>query len=251
MRDPKWPWVARQQWENLLFLHWPVQVEELRPYVPSPFNIETYNGRAWISIVPFRASWNGFRGMPGKLPFSDFLEINVRTYVNFYGEPGVYFLSLDTDSRLAAAGARSAFSLPYLKAEITLEETGDGLFYESRRTEKAARDAYFSVYIKHIASQEIDMEKGSLTEWLTERYCLWTLKGDKILKGPISHSPWRLKKAEAEWSMNGMTSFQSGRDISDKPIIQYCKEKMVGFHPFEKYGIADVSFNELWHPGSE
>ena len=42
------PWVMRMRWLDLLFAHWPVPVEALRPLVPAGLDIETFDGSAWI-----------------------------------------------------------------------------------------------------------------------------------------------------------------------------------------------------------
>lgn len=245
MRKRKWPWIARQVWDNLLFMHWPVPYEALRPYVPPPFEIETYDGQAWVSVVLFEANGNGPRGMPGQIPFSSFLELNVRTYVNFNDEPGVYFFSLDADSPVAVRGARTVFSLPYIKADMTFEKNKEWRYFESRRTHGGYPEARLSVKYRPLSEKRYYAERGSLTEWLVERYCLWTLKGNNIYKGPIYHTPWDLQEAEADWNMKELTDFTDPSAFKKEPLVQFCETKKVRFYPFEKYGVAETDFDEL------
>lgn len=105
-QPPSRPSVMRQTWKKLLFLHWPIDAEALRPLIPSRLEIDTFEGRAWIGVTPFL-----LRGLrPPYLPPFPFLssahEINVRTYVHLDGVPGIWFFSLDADNGLAVATAR-------------------------------------------------------------------------------------------------------------------------------------------------
>ena len=105
-------WSVAMCWRNLLLAHWPVRAHVLRPLIPAPLEIETFDGWAWIGIVPFHLTIR-YRFMPFGLSFP---EVNVRTYVRCGNESGVWFLSLDADSRLAVAVARHQYALPYHRA---------------------------------------------------------------------------------------------------------------------------------------
>lgn len=48
-----------QAWKDLLFAHWPVQPEAL-----APLPLDLYEGRAWITVVPFWMSEVHLRGLP-------------------------------------------------------------------------------------------------------------------------------------------------------------------------------------------
>src|SRR6476661_4936616 len=101
-----------QTWENLLFMHWPVPISAVRPLIPEPLEIDTFDGNAWVAVVPF-AMRNVRPAFFPPLPWlSNFYELNVRTYVHINGEPGVWFFSLDTDSALTVWGARKFYHLP-------------------------------------------------------------------------------------------------------------------------------------------
>src|ERR1043166_471156 len=102
-----------QRWEHLLFLHWPVKVDDVRALVPPALTIDRFDGSAWLTVAPFLISDLHARGIP-PLPWaSEFPELNLRTYVMIGGKPGVYFFSLDAGSALAVAGARAMYHLPY------------------------------------------------------------------------------------------------------------------------------------------
>ena len=108
--------LMHQQWGDLLFMHWPVPVAVLQPYLPPRLQLDTYDGMAWLAVVPFRM-WDVHTRFTPPLPGArDFLELNVRTYVHLDGVPGVWFLSLDASNALAVWAARTFFHLPYLRA---------------------------------------------------------------------------------------------------------------------------------------
>ena len=101
-----------QIWHELLFAHWPISPERLRPLIPPVLALDTYEQQAWVGIVPFRMSYVRPRGVPPVPGLSAFPELNVRTYVTVNGIPGVYFFSLDAGNSIAVALARTLFHLP-------------------------------------------------------------------------------------------------------------------------------------------
>jgi len=123
-----------QYWERLLFMHWPVPVDVMRAHLPDALTPDTFDGRAWLGVVPFSMRGIRARFMPPIPGTSRFLELNVRTYVTLDGKPGVYFFSLDAASKLAVRVARKWFSLPYMDATMALDEDGDTISYRSTRT---------------------------------------------------------------------------------------------------------------------
>ena len=108
---PNRPVRGYQKWRSLLFLHWPVPLETLRPLVPKSLEIDLYDGVAWVGVVPFAMFGVRSRWWPPYQAF-DFLETNVRTYVHHQGQPGVYFFSLDAASALAVWAAGGSGSCP-------------------------------------------------------------------------------------------------------------------------------------------
>src|SRR5437899_12900720 len=107
---PEGPWVMAQSWHDLLFAHWVLPVDTLRPLIPTPLEIDTHHGIAWMGIAPFRMTGVRIRGIPALPGLSAFPELNVRTYVTLGGKPGVFFFSLDAGSRLS--GRRRAPLVP-------------------------------------------------------------------------------------------------------------------------------------------
>jgi uncharacterized protein YqjF (DUF2071 family) len=220
---PRGPWIMTQTWYDLLFAHWPVPMETLRPRIPSSLEIDTYDGQAWIGVVPFGMS-RVYPRWTFPLPWlSYFLELNVRTYVRVGNKPGVYFFSLDAENPIAVEVARRWYKLPYFNARMSLHYEGDWIRYASHRTHKAAPPADFRARYRP-TGDAFRSQPGSLEAWLTERYCLYTVdpKG-KVYRGEIHHVPWPLQPAEAEIEVNTMTEPYGIHLPDTKPLLHFAR----------------------------
>lgn len=147
---------------------------------------------AWLGLVPFRMAGVMRRPWPDLPWISAFPELNVRTYVELDGKPGVWFLSLDASNALAVWAARRFFYLPYYRAQMRLTEDA-GLFrYTSSRAGAEFRGVYGPISEPYLASP------GSLEHWLTERYCLYASSPDgAIWRNEVHHHQWPLQTARA------------------------------------------------------
>jgi uncharacterized protein YqjF (DUF2071 family) len=232
---PTGTWVMKQIWRDLLFAHWPVKANELKPFIPHGLELDLWDGEPWISIVPFLMSGIRFRGLP-PIPFtSRFLELNVRTYVTCRGKPGVYFFSLDATNRLAVETARALFHLPYMKARMSLERAGNIIRYTSNRIDQRGRSAAFTGNYKATNTEVFHAEPETLIHWLTERYCLYTSnrKGE-ILIGDIHHLPWNLQEAELDCEINTMAEAHHIALPKIAPIVTFTKRLDVFIWPIKK-----------------
>lgn len=192
------------RWKDLAFLHWPVDPDALRSLVPAALELETWEGDAWLGITPFEMCDVRPRLVPPLPGVSRFPELNVRTYVSIGGKPGIWFFSLDAGSRLAVRAARFTFGLPYHAAAMGLaREGGEARFDSVRSPPHAGRARFRAVYRPD--GPVTPAKEGTLEHWFTERYCLYSLRGDRLLRGEIHHAPWPLQPAEARVSQNTMT----------------------------------------------
>ena len=163
--------VMRQTWAHLLFLHWRFPVAMVQRTLPPGLTVDTFDGAAWLGVVPFFMQKVRPRGLPGIPGLTNFLELNVRTYVHDdAGRPGVWFYSLDCNQPIAVRTARSLFHLPYEHATMSAGIQADGTIeYDARRRGEGSEARF--VYASNHAGSEV--EPGSLEFFLIERYALF------------------------------------------------------------------------------
>ena len=215
---PDRPWTMLHTWHDLLFMHWPVPVDAFRPHVPRAVEIDTYDGQAWVAVVPFRLSGIRLRGFPPLPWVSMFAEVNVRTYVTYRGQPGVWFLSLDANSRFNVYMARAWYRLRYFHAAIACGRRDDSVGFSSRRIHAPVRPAELRSRYRP-TGQVSRSQPGSLEHWLTERYCLYTAdRHGRLFCAEIHHEPWPLRAAEVETEANTLAA-AAGIDIPDVPPL--------------------------------
>lgn len=196
---------VHMRWDNLLFLHWPVDPLVIRPLIPAELELDLFNDRAWIALVPFRMEATRFRHYPPLPGLSSFYECNVRTYVrakNAKGNdiPGVWFFSLDAERLLPVLGGNWLWSLNYIHSRFTVErDPADGTTdYSLARRARPFRAHTSS--IRWTPGQPLPRAiPGSLEHFLTERYWLFTRRPNRssgrIMGGRIEHDPWSLRRA--------------------------------------------------------
>lgn len=224
---PSGSWIMAQVWHDLLFAHWPVNSEALRPLLPSRLKIDTFDGQAWIAVVPFRMSGVRLRATPALPGLSKFTELNVRTYVVALEKPGVWFFSLDAGNRAAVAIARAWFHLPYFRARMSCEERNGHMHYRSERAHRGAPAASLEGQYRPV-DKVFSPQPETLEHFLTERYCLYTAdRHGELIRGEIHHTPWSLQVAEAEFSRNTMAEAAGIPLPVSKPLLHFAKRQDV------------------------
>jgi hypothetical protein len=184
--------VMFQRWFHLLFLHWPVEPESIQSTLPSGLQVDTFAGKGWIGIVPFFMRGVRPAGLPSIVGLSNFLELNLRTYVlDRDGRPGIWFYSLDANQPLAVWIARLCFALPYQHAAMRTDIDGGEMAYSSVRLGSA--EALHYRYRPALDLEEAGF--GSLEFFLLERYRLFAQRRGRLLTGRVYHAPYRLGKA--------------------------------------------------------
>jgi uncharacterized protein len=220
---PTRPWVMVQRWHDLLFAHWALPPEQIRPLVPRELQLDTFDGKAWVGIIPFWMSGVRFRGMPPIPTASTFPELNVRTYVRAPQEPhkpGVYFFSLDAASIIAVVGARAGAGLPYFWSNMQSGAAGDEIRYHSTRRQ-SPRPAELVATYRPVGP--VSLNKTDLERFVTERYCLYVVRSGRIHRIQIHHLPWPLQPAEAEFRVNTMAAVHGIELPREKPVLQFSK----------------------------
>lgn len=229
---PAAPWIMAQSWHDLLFAHWPVPLEAIRPHVPASLSIDTFESQAWVGIVPFRMTGVRLRLTPALPWLSSFPELNVRTYVTFERKPGVWFFSLDAGNPVAVALARAWFGLPYFRARMTCREQNGWVQYCSERTHTGAPPAVLQAAYRS-RGRLFEARPGTLDHFLTERYCLYAAKsGGRLYRGEIHHPPWAVQAAEAEITQNSMVEASGLALPSQPPLLHFARRQdMVAWAP--------------------
>jgi uncharacterized protein len=219
-----------QTWHDLLFAHWPLPIEQMRPLVPAQLELDTFDGHCWVGVVPFRMSGVHGRALPPLPGLSRFPELNVRTYVTYGDKPGVYFFSLDAANLPAVWAARTFYRLPYFHAAMSSTELGAGVHYRSSRLHGAAE---FRGHYRPTTEMRF-REKGSIEHWLTERYCLYAIHYDRVYRAEIHHQPWPLQDAEAEFETNTVTAAAEIALPTTAPLLHFARELEVLIWPLRR-----------------
>jgi uncharacterized protein YqjF (DUF2071 family) len=211
------------RWHDLVFLHWPIRPEMIRPLIPVGIELETFEGSAWLGVVPFRMS--GVR--PRYIPFPmAFPELNVRTYVRTAERGGVWFFSLDATSWLAVRAARW-LGLPYYDARISVESDGTVVHYKSARCHKGVAPVEF-VAAYYPSGPVFHATPGSFEHWLTERYSLFgALEPNEVVYGEIHHPPWLLQHAEVKVQRNTLTDPLGIQLPNSQPLCHFSRYQEV------------------------
>lgn len=213
---PTAPWSITMRWEELLFLHWRWPAAALQRLLPAGVAIETFDGSAWLGVVPFRMAATRFRRWPRLPTAHTFPELNVRTYVQACGRRGVWFFSLDAASVLAVLGARWSFGLPYFHARMRCDRQGDRVVYRSERRDRRGPPASFAASWR-AGGTAGPARPGTLEHFLTERYCLFARRRGRLLRGDIAHAPWQLAPADVELQESAMTGLL-GEPLVGPPV---------------------------------
>jgi uncharacterized protein YqjF (DUF2071 family) len=229
--------LMRQTWRHLLFMHWPIDEALLAPMLPPGLEVDQHDGSAWIGLIPF--SMEDVRpaigpAVPG---LSSFGEVNVRTYVTFHGEPGVWFFSLDASNPLAVWFARTVYHLPYFRAAIDIEHDTQQVKFSCRRRIRSAPNARFEAVWKPGAPLG-RIKPGSLAWFLTERYRLFTSFNGKIRTGEVRHDPWPLRNATLVHFESTLIEAAGLPTPSGAPVLHYSDELAVEIWPLRNINRA-------------
>ena len=216
---PKRRHTLDQEWRFLTFMHWRVDIEKLRPHVPEGLEIDTFEGDAYIGLVPFmmkhvRPSW--FVSTPG---ISNFPEFNIRTYVKKDGIEGVFFLTLEAKSLVTCNFAPRTYGLPYRYAKGRVKKSGNIWDWRSSRDKGQFKLAGTT----EVIGEQMQAQPGSLEEFLFERYSLYTSHKGSLRRGYTHHNKWKFQLAKVELTENSLTeSFNLGIDQPLTPeLVHY------------------------------
>jgi uncharacterized protein len=233
---PSGRWALTQRWNDVLFAHWPVPPAQLTPLIPDGLQIDTFEGSAWIGVVPFWMDRIKVRGVPPIPGTRSFPELNLRTYVRdpHRGAAGVFFLSLDANNLMAVAVGRTFYHLPYHWAEILFEQKSERDFAFLSRRRFSARSVEFKARYRGLGPTRklAESRPGSLEYFLAERYCLFTVDGaGRPIRANVHHVPWPLEDAEADIERNDLPAALGIALPDQKPVLHYSRRLAVYIWP--------------------
>ncbi|WP_218034647.1 YqjF family protein [Acrocarpospora corrugata] len=180
-----------QRWSELTFVHWRFPVESVAGLLPAELAVETFDGSAWVGLVPFLMKGVRVAGTPPLPWISRFPETNVRTYVtDAAGRSGVWFFSLDAARLPAVLGGRAGFRLPYFWSDMSVSCAATRWTYRSQRRRSGAR-ANLDVRV----GPQLD-SPDELAHFLTARYQLFNLVAGRLAAATVEHPPWPLNRAD-------------------------------------------------------
>lgn len=187
-----------QRWSLLTFLHWRVDAESIQRLLPGNLEVDTFDGSAWLGVIPFSME----RVRPWWAPpvpwISWFLETNVRTYVRTRdGKSGVWFFSLDANQPVAVEIATRFWNLPYKHATMDLQvssntdSTQKRLDYSGQRHQHP--DLSWAISASIDSANAATAAAGTLEEFLVERYTLFCQdRREQLYSGQVHHTPYQL-----------------------------------------------------------
>jgi len=217
----------RQTWRNLTFLHWRYDPETIRRTIPPQLTLDTFDGSAWIGLVPFVLAGVRPFGLPSMPWISKFPETNVRTYVlGPGGVPGVWFHTLEASRLLAVLAARAWYKLPYRWASMRVNADAHSVEYRS------TRKAPFGQGTTDLAIEiGKPRETGDLDNFLTARYRLYTFHKGRVGYAQIEHEPWPLRHGRV-LRLNEDLILNSGVPApKGEPLVHFSRELQVKASP--------------------
>ncbi len=214
-----------QNWEDLLLLHWPLPPEELSPTIPDDLVLDLFEGQAWASVVGFRLTNLRISGLQA-IPWSDFLEVNLRTYVrDREGRRGVWFHSLDSSDLPAALGARALYGLSYFHSSIEMLRTKKSIGFRSQRKRAWGKlPASLGASFPSV-SKSTPHAKSSLDRFLLERYRFWARRKlcDRSSSALVSHRPYDAHLVEDAHYEGALFKAWGMREPEASPVLaHYC-----------------------------
>ena len=181
---PRRPWKYYQEWHDVLMMHYIAERDYLEKLLPEGLVLDTFGGKAWVSLFVFAVKKLRPRFLP-PLPYvSNFNEVNLRTYVTRDGIPGIYMLSIEANKLIDVLIPRWFLGIPYVLTSIYRRS---GYFFAENTSGK-------NLEAEFTRSHPVN-DKSQLDRWLTERHALYVNHAKKIYRFDIHHKEWELNEA--------------------------------------------------------
>jgi len=211
----------RNRWDDLTFVHWAYAPEEVQALLPDGLRVDTFEGQAWVSLVPFTMRRAGPSLLPPLPWISTFAETNVRTYVvDSAGHRAVWFLSLDASRLPVVAFARWAIGFPYVWSSMTVDRVGQRWSYTTTTRRWPRRPAATTQLVVDVGER---IEPTELDVFLTARWGTVARWGGRLRHHPVDHPPWVLHDTDiVELADTALTACGLSRPDSD-PVVRWAE----------------------------
>ena len=208
--------LLRQRWADLAMLHWEVPVAAVEPFLPPGVRPDTFDGRTFVGLIPFRMLDCAFGVGPAIPFFGSFLETNVRLYsVDARGRRGIVFRSLDADRLAAVLGARAALGLPYVWSRMRFRRAGsdsDAVLEYATRRRGGGPSSRLVLRPGAPITQPTDLDL-----WLTGRWGLHNRFAGSTRYLTNEHEQWPLHRAEVLSLDDGLVGAAGFPDVAARP----------------------------------
>jgi uncharacterized protein len=223
----------RNNWEELTFVHWAYAPEVVQRLLPAGLDVDTFEGRAYVSLIPFRMSDASPRGLPAVPWISRFSETNVRTYVvDAAGNHAIWFFSLDANRLPIVLLARSLLGFPYVWSKMSIDIDGDRRRYETQRRRWPRTPSATSVVAVEIG--ERIPEPSELDVFLTARWgtiARWPSHRGALRHHPVDHAEWELHQAALLQLDSSSVDAAGLPSPTGEPMVRWAKPIAARFAP--------------------
>ena len=207
------------EWRDVFFASYPVDPELVAPQIPDRLDVDTFEGAAYLSVVPFLIGDIRPAGLPAAVGLTT-PELNLRTYVTCDGTPGIYFFNLDAGDLLGVLGARLFNQLPYYYAEMSYEPGARTEFRSRRRTPGTRPLAFDATYGS--TGDSFQPDAGTVEQFLVERYRYFTEdQGGDVRYATIEHEPWTLRRGRWEVRENELFEANGFDEPETDPVLSH------------------------------
>jgi uncharacterized protein len=206
------------EWQDLVMLNYAVDPSLLAKYVPPGTELDSFDGKIYVSLVGFRfVSTRLFGTLP--LPFhEDFVEVNLRFYVR-RDHPdgdrrGVVFIREIVAKWAIVQVARFAYGENYVRRgmrhSIVTNGTGVTAEYQWQVGRRWCR------LWAEASGEPRQPEDGSLEQFITEHYWGYAAgRKGSCVEYQVSHVPWRVwSSPPARSGFGGDATSVYGRDLA-------------------------------------
>ena len=213
------------RWLRLAMINYEVDAEVLRARVPRGTEIDTWDGRSFVSVVGFQFLNTRVHGIA--VPFHrNFVEVNLRFYVRRSLDNevrrGVVFVKELVPRRALALVANVVYNENYQALPMSSEDTGDRVEYSWVHRGQPHR---MSV---SISGNSYQPSADSEERFITEHYWGYVTQRDSAtVEYQVEHPPWRVWRGHDptfECDVDALYGAEFAPALSRKPFSCFLAE---------------------------